>query len=463
MSWYNSAEGIVRVEMGIANYFLTHTQDYSVRFFIYQPNRYEWIVKRIYSVDPSIALMGAKEISTQALKAHIDLIENWHISDKVFSIPQGGKIKIIRKTASSILNLFGSTKTRSMDDTSSLKKLIGKWTYYIITYFNLTNVLEFKHQDRVLTVGAFWNIPFYLDYISAIKSKYKIHFMCTVHDIIPIVVPFYFRSEDVNEFRESYLHVLNIADTLICVSHATQRDVIAFSDKNGYAHLKTFVSISGSNPAVLSDSSACNDTLLKLGIDRPYILMVSTFAPRKNHRILSLAYQLLISEGREDMPMMVWVGKVPDKEKPFFNSLNVDILINKGLLKIFHDISDDELNKLYQCCQYTVFPSLYEGWGLPVAESLGYGKYCLCANTSSLPEVGQHFVDYLNPFDTRAWADAMLALQDKSYLNELTDYIKKNYKPYTWEHAGRQLADFLNAPPSGEIDLLQTHINPRTR
>ena len=69
MSWRNSAEGILRVEMETAHYFLTHPQRYSVRFFIYHLNMFERAAKRAGVADPELALMGAQEIAAQAVAA----------------------------------------------------------------------------------------------------------------------------------------------------------------------------------------------------------------------------------------------------------------------------------------------------------------------------------------------------------------------------------------------------------
>ena len=70
--------------------------------------------------------------------------------------------------------------------------------------------------------------------------------------------------------------------------------------------------------------------------------------------------------------------------------------------------SDAELAFLYRNCRFTVFPSLYEGWGLPIGESLWFGKLCIASKTSSMPEVGGDLVDYVDPKDADSLQQAIL-------------------------------------------------------
>ena len=65
-----------------------------------------------------------------------------------------------------------------------------------------------------------------------------------------------------------------------------------------------------------------------------------------------------------------------------------------------HNCSDEELAWMYKNCAFSIYPSFYEGWGLPIAESAFYGAPCLASSTSSMPEVAGSAVDYFNPAST---------------------------------------------------------------
>jgi hypothetical protein len=109
-------------------------------------------------------------------------------------------------------------------------------------------------------------------------------------------------------------------------------------------------------------------------------------------------------------------------------------------LNILHDCNDAELDFLYKNVYFTVYPSLYEGWGLPIDESLRHGKFCLASNTSSMPEVGGDLLEYLDPADEDAWVQRL-----EYYINNANEVFAKEanilakYKLYTWHDAGEKL------------------------
>ena len=77
------------------------------------------------------------------------------------------------------------------------------------------------------------------------------------------------------------------------------------------------------------------------------------------------------------------------------------------------DRSDATLYQLYERCLFTVFPSFYEGWGLPVGESLWFGKNCIASNASSIPEVGKEFVTYFDPQSLDELKEKLVLCLDK--------------------------------------------------
>ena len=116
---------------------------------------------------------------------------------------------------------------------------------------------------------------------------------------------------------------------------------------------------------------------------------------------------------------------------------------------------DDELAWLYRNCAFTMYPSFYEGWGLPVSESLAYGKYCLASDTSSLPEAGAGLAGHLDPLDFVAWRDAVLALIRSPELLEAHETkIRDTYRPTTWAQSASRLREVLgnlSAAPAAVI------------
>ena len=124
---------------------------------------------------------------------------------------------------------------------------------------------------------------------------------------------------------------------------------------------------------------------------------------RKNHDILYRAWLRLIEAGCT-IPNLVFVGMRGWGVDDLLSDLARDRRI-RGRIHVLQTVSDTELAMLYDRCLYTVYPSLYEGWGLPVVESFAFGKFCLCSNAGSLPEAGGDLAEYLDPWDLNAWVE----------------------------------------------------------
>jgi hypothetical protein len=111
---------------------------------------------------------------------------------------------------------------------------------------------------------------------------------------------------------------------------------------------------------------------------------------------------------------------------------------------ILHRISDPALAMLYQNCICTLYPSSYEGWGLPVTEALCYGKVPVISNVSSLPEAGGEFAEY---FDIGSEKDLMQVMErmiyDDKYRAEREKNIATKFKARTWGDIGVQVVEQL--------------------
>jgi hypothetical protein len=110
------------------------------------------------------------------------------------------------------------------------------------------------------------------------------------------------------------------------------------------------------------------------------------------------------------------------------------------------NISDDALKRLYRDCLFTVFPSTYEGWGLPVAESLLFGKLCVSSNTTSMPEVGGDWAVYVDPHNVNDGYAAITALlDDRPRLAACEADLRDHYQPMTWRAASQALMEIVAA------------------
>jgi glycosyltransferase involved in cell wall biosynthesis len=132
---------------------------------------------------------------------------------------------------------------------------------------------------------------------------------------------------------------------------------------------------------------------------------VSTIERRKNHEVLYRAWVRLREAGITP-PRLVCVGMRGWGVTDLMHDLQLDPRVQGDIILLDH-VDDSELAWLYRHCAFTVFPSLYEGWGLPLVESLAWGKFCLASQAASLPEAGGPWAEYLDPWDLPQWVERL--------------------------------------------------------
>jgi glycosyltransferase involved in cell wall biosynthesis len=116
----------------------------------------------------------------------------------------------------------------------------------------------------------------------------------------------------------------------------------------------------------------------------------------------------------------------------------------RGRLILLATPTDAELLWLYQHCLFTLFPSAYEGWGLPVAEALAHGKYCICSRAASLPEIADDLIDYHDPFDlVGCQALVERALFEPGFLSSRQERVRAGFRVTTWEQCAEQMRSAL--------------------
>jgi glycosyltransferase involved in cell wall biosynthesis len=117
-----------------------------------------------------------------------------------------------------------------------------------------------------------------------------------------------------------------------------------------------------------------------------------------------------------------------------------------GKIILYSDLSDAELRETYRRCLFSVYPSILEGFGLPVAESLEQGKLCVASRRAAIPEVGGDLVDYIDP-DDEAGTLAVLerAIFDDAYRGAREAQISAEYRPMSWAECVDVLLEKLDA------------------
>lgn len=293
-------------------------------------------------------------------------------------------------------------------------------------------------QDRLFPgVDLFHATDHLLPPLSRVKSVF------TVHDLI-----FRFHPEThkaLNRWFLSFMmpRFLQAADAVIAVSECTKRDIVRLY---GLDEGKIRVIYEGVNPSFRPvQPEVIKRVRQKHGIQQGYILCVSTIEPRKNLGSLLEAYRALKDQGTENK--LVIVGKKGWLYEGFFRRLRELGLEDEVIFPGF--VPDEELPAVYSAADLFVFPSLYEGFGLPVLEAMACGAPVITSNTSSLPEVAGEAALLVHPTSIEELAGAMRRVLEKEELREeLRAKGPKQAARFSWESAARETLAVYEAVPA---------------
>jgi len=294
-------------------------------------------------------------------------------------------------------------------------------------------------QDVYFSIGADW-LKGPLIHLYEKKKQVGFKVMLCCYDTIPIFYSALTLGWLADLFPLYLSSVAWSADAIICISTTTEADLKYFLSLIGSPIPKTYVVSLGCEirklPAIGSAA------MFSAAVNRPYILFVSTIEIRKNHRILYLAYRQLLSQGIQDLPLLLLVGSPGWGVEELLDEIDNDKELKKYFL-FMPNVTDTELSDLYRGALFTVYPSFYEGWGLPVAESLAFGKFCLASTAPSLREVGKDWIEYLDPHDEQIWAQKILWFyRHPETVLEREKQIENEFTPLPWSKTCREMTIF---------------------
>lgn len=268
----------------------------------------------------------------------------------------------------------------------------------------------------------------------------KIAALC--QDFIPIMAPQFFPGgEFVDKFEAYAQFLVREVDLIVSNSQSTKHDVLRYA--GGHGGLRGSIRLVEHGADLVSSATVRRPPALSDLQAKRFVLSVSTIQSRKNFDLLYHLWHRLTAEGTQDLPTLVIVGQPGFGSSDLMWQIARDPVTKNSIVHLGR-AGDDELAWLYQHCLFTLYPSFYEGWGLPVAESLAFGKYCLAANTSSLPEAGAGLAGHLDPLDLPAWRRAVLDLiKSPEQLARHEAAIRAGYRPVTWAQSAAQLVEAL--------------------
>jgi glycosyltransferase involved in cell wall biosynthesis len=304
--------------------------------------------------------------------------------------------------------------------------------------------VQFNKGDWYFTADALWEIPSALSKIAALRQAGVL--TAVVHyDLAPLLHPDWCASASSRMFLR-YAQSLSQFDVVFCISEQVKSEFSKFCRQQGLHPPDAIVTIQLGHEF--------HQAAAKLGAapaaipNKPFALCVGTLDQRKNQHALLDAFDALCAKGI-DLRLVI-VGAIGYQgEQIRRRILNHPLHDNKLIL--LSGCPDIELERLYQECSFTVCASLFEGYGLPVVESLARGKPCLCSDLAVFHETAGDFGLYFDPKDAQSIAQRIADVcSNADKLAFLSRKIRANYRPPTWSQCARVVLNTLGYEALGE-------------
>ncbi len=253
----------------------------------------------------------------------------------------------------------------------------------------------------------------------------------TIHDLTFLKFPEY-STKIVKSYTKRIKRCLNWTDAIITFSENTKQDIVDFFNVDPDVIYITPQASRYSNDYLIPQTVSNYIIPIEKNLHSPYFLFVSTLEPRKNILNLIKAFEYL--KINYDIPhKLILIGK-----KGWSYHFIIDY-IDKSIFKtdIQHldYVSDESLVVFYSQAEAFIYPSFYEGFGLPILEAMTLGTPVITSNTSSLPEVAGNAALYVDPCDYYQLAEMMIKiLKDPILRKEMINRGKQRANNFSWKN-----------------------------
>jgi len=266
-------------------------------------------------------------------------------------------------------------------------------------------------------------------------SSLKIPKVVTVHDVIFLRYPEYYTAFDRKVYEKKFRHACKIADKIITVSKQTADDCIHFL---GADAKKIEIGYQSCDPMFFLPVKV-NDVRKKYDLPERFILNVGTMETRKNllHLVKALPFVdeeiSLVAAGRKT----AYIAHIEKYIKE--NQLSHRV-------KLMHNVPFDDFPALYAAASVFVYPSVFEGFGIPVLEALAVGTPVATSNISSMPEVGGDAALYFDPYNVEDIAAQInLLLHDKETVATLNRNRIKQLEQFSIRNIAKKVSEIYGS------------------
>ena len=320
---------------------------------------------------------------------------------------------------------------------------IRKMSKIINGVANRTFVSKTINQDDLNTAEVYHS-PFY-PFPEQIKKINKLKRVITIYDLIPILFPDFFQNQ-LNGLIHEVLKSIDDDTWVTCISHATKSDLCNYLPTLDPSKVIVTHLAASALFYPCGDQAKLGHIRKKYGIpEGPYVLSLSTLEPRKNITQTIRSFAHLVEEEKIKDLSLVLVGTKGWNFNPIFEEIAATPGIRDRIVVTGY-ADDNDLASLYSGAMMFVYPSFYEGFGLPPLEAMQCGVPVITSNTSSLPEVVGSAGIMVSPEDGDALSQAMLTLYNSDVLRKqmAMDALSQAAK-FSWGKCAEQTIETYKA------------------
>lgn len=328
--------------------------------------------------------------------------------------------------------------TNKIQNSNNYSQLFLKVIRKTIGYINsLKNISYESIPNNYLEEIDIFHSPFEIIPDSIRRNK-KITSFLTVYDLIPILFPQYFNFNE----RADVDNTLKSIDSdmwILCISEATKRDLCNYLPQINPSKICVTYLAASDLFFKCTDSDKLDYIHSKYCIPKaPYILSLSTLEPRKNiTQTIRSFLNVVQQEKLQDLHLVLAGAKGWNYDAIFAEIVSNPTLRDRIIVTGY--VPDEDLSPLYSGALAFVYPSFYEGFGLPPLEAMKCGTPVITSNTSSLPEVVGNAGYMLDPNDLDGLSQAILKLYQSPSLRENMSHMSLvQANKFSWEHCLKQ-------------------------
>ena len=313
----------------------------------------------------------------------------------------------------------------SFDDPSNDARRLASEAYreFFLSTLNpdvvhISSPFEGFGDDAVISVGAVASIPT----------------TATLYDLIPLTYPqTYFTDERFEDWYRNRLGQLMRADRLLAISQSSRTEAVERLQIDPARAIAVGTAADAQFRPLESSGRDLRETQRSLGLEKPFVLYTGGIEHRKNIEALIRAYANVSPAIRQKHQLAI-VCSIHEHDRSRLQSLAQEFGLEDNELVLTGFVPEDDLVALYGTCKLFVFPSLHEGFGLPVLEAMCCGAPVIASDRSSLPEVVGLDEAMFDPSDEQA-ITALIerALTDDDYRSRLCENASERCSQFSWD------------------------------